>query len=111
MPNPQALFTYGSPRTGNKEYIRGIEATGVLHFRFVNNTDIVARVPVWPYRHFGGMYYMNHYGNLRSLTAWQLTKDIWRGFLKGIKNKKVSLIDNHSIDFYADNLTKWVRGE
>jgi hypothetical protein len=54
---------------------------------------------------------MNHYGNLRSLTAWQLTKDIWRGFLKGIKNKKVSLIDNHSIDFYADNLTKWVRGE
>jgi hypothetical protein len=54
---------------------------------------------------------MNHYGNLRTLTFKQLVKDIWRGFLKGIKNKKVSLIDNHSIDFYADNLTKWSRNE
>jgi triacylglycerol lipase len=110
MPNPQALYTYGSPRVGDKTYIKAIESTGVLHFRFVNNTDIVPRVPVWPYRHFGGMYYMNHWGNLRSLTFKQLLKDIWRGILKGIKNKKVSLVDNHSIDFYADNLTNWSKG-
>jgi triacylglycerol lipase len=107
LPNPQALFTYGSPRVGDKAYITGIESTGVLHFRFVNNADIVARVPLWPFHHFGGMYYMNHYGNLRAPTAWQVTKDVWRGFLVGLKRKEINFFVNHSITRYAANLERW----
>jgi len=110
MPNPQALFTFGSPRVGDKTYIRAIEASGLLHFRFVNNTDIVPRVPTWPYKHFGGMYYMNHFGNLRALTFKQLIKDIWRGFVKGIKARKFSMLDNHFMDNYLTNLTQWNSG-
>lgn len=109
-PNPQALFTYGSPRVGNKKYIKAIENIGLLHFRFVNNADIVARVPVWPYRHFGGMYYMNHYGNLRSPTNWQVTKDVWRGFVVGLGRKEINFFTNHSIDRYENNLLKWNLG-
>jgi triacylglycerol lipase len=111
MPNPQALFTFGSPRVGDKTYIRAIEASGLLHFRFVNNTDLVPRVPTWPFKHFSGMYYMNHWGNLRSISGWQLTKDVWRGIIAGIKARKFSLLDNHSIGNYADNLARWARGE
>jgi triacylglycerol lipase len=110
-PNPQAVFTYGSPRVGNKTYIKGIEATGVLHFRFVNNADIVARVPLWPFHHFGGMYYMNHYGHLRALTFWQVTKDVWRGFLVGLKRKNINFFVNHSITRYAANLERWKNGD
>jgi len=110
-PNPQALFTYGSPRVGNKTYIKGIEATGVLHFRFVNNADIVARVPLWPFRHFGGMYYMNHYGHLRAMTFWQVTKDVWRGFLVGIKKRSINFFANHSSTRYANNLRRWADGD
>jgi triacylglycerol lipase len=110
-PSPQALFTYGSPRVGNKKYINGIESTGVLHFRFVNNADIVARVPLWPFRHFGGMYYMNHYGHLRALTFWQVTKDVWRGFLVGLKRKNINFFVNHSITRYAANLRRWADGD
>jgi triacylglycerol lipase len=110
MPDPQALFTFGSPRVGDKTYIRAIEASGLLHFRFVNNTDLVPRVPVWPFHHFGGMYYMNHWGNLRTASGWQLTKDVWRGFVQGIKNRTFSLIDNHDIGHYEDNLNRWVHG-
>jgi triacylglycerol lipase len=110
-PNPQALFTYGSPRVGNKAYVKGIEATGVLHFRFVNNADIVARVPLWPFRHFGGMYYMNHYGHLRALTFWQVTKDVWRGFLVGLKKRNINFFVNHSITRYAANLERWKNGD
>jgi triacylglycerol lipase len=109
-PNPQALFTYGSPRTGNKEYIKAMEDSGLLHFRFVNNADIVARVPVWPYKHFGGMYYLNHYGNLRALTFKQLCKDIWRGFIVGIKKKDINFFSNHSITNYAERLERWTTG-
>ena len=110
-PNPMALFTYGSPRVGNKAYVKGIEATGVLHFRFVNNADIVARVPLWPFYHFGGMYYMNHYGHLRALTFWQVTKDVWRGFLVGLKKKNINFFTNHSITRYAANLRRWADGD
>lgn len=110
LPNPQALFTYGSPRVGDKAYITGIESTGVLHFRFVNNADIVARVPLWPFHHFGGMYYMNHYGNLRAPTAWQVTKDVWRGFLVGLKRKEINFFSNHSITNYAERLERWATG-
>jgi triacylglycerol lipase len=110
-PNPQAVFTYGSPRVGNKTYIKGIEATGVLHFRFVNNADIVARVPLWPFHHFGGMYYMNHYGHLRALTFWQVTKDVWRGFVVGLKKKNINFFVNHSITRYAANLRRWADGD
>jgi len=111
MPNPQALYTFGSPRVGDKTYIRAIEASGLLHFRFVNNTDLVPRVPVWPYKHFAGMYYMNHYGNLRALTFKQLVKDIWRGFVTGIRARKFSLLDNHAIGNYETNLERWTTGE
>ena len=110
-PNPMALFTYGSPRVGNKTYVKGIEATGVLHFRFVNNADIVARVPLWPFYHFGGMYYMNHYGHLRALTFWQVTKDVWRGFAVGLKRKNINFFTNHSITRYAANLRRWADGD
>lgn len=110
MPNPQALYTFGSPKVGDKTYIRAIEASGLLHFRFVNNTDLVPRVPVWPYRHFAGMYYMNHFGNLRALTFKQLLKDGWRGFVKGIKARKFSLLDNHFMDNYLKNLEQWNTG-
>ena len=111
MPNPQALYTFGSPRVGDKTYIRAIEASGLLHYRFVNNTDLVPRVPVWPFKHFAGMYYMNHYGNLRALTTKQLIKDVWRGFVTGLKARKFSMLDNHAIGNYETNLQRWTTGE
>jgi hypothetical protein len=96
---------------GDKKYIKGITDTGVLHFRFVNNADIVARVPLWPFYHFGGMFYMNHYGNLRAPTAWQVTKDVWRGFVVGLKRKEINFFSNHSITRYAANLERWKNGD
>jgi triacylglycerol lipase len=110
-PSPQALFTYGSPKVGTKNYIKKIEATGLLHFRFVNNADIVTRVPPWPYLHFGGMYYMNHWGNLRALTTWQLVKDRLRGFVKGVKKGEINYFSNHSMTRYVANLERWKNGE
>jgi triacylglycerol lipase len=111
LPSPQALFTYGSPRCGDKEYIRGMEATGLLAYRFVNNADIVARVPLWPFHHLAGAMYINHYGNLRTLTFRQSFKDVWRGFFVGLKRKEgINFFTNHSITRYAERLEHWAKG-
>ena len=50
--DPRELHTFGSPRVGNKRYLRHAP---IEHFRWVNNNDIVTRVPPpWMgYRHGG----------------------------------------------------------
>jgi triacylglycerol lipase len=111
LPSPAALFTYGSPKVGNKEYIKGITASGIEHHRFVNGADIVTRVPPWPYQHFGTLHYMNHWGNIRPATAMQQFKDRLRGFWKGIKKGEINYFSNHSMTRYVANLTRWAECE
>lgn len=110
LPSPEALFTYGSPKVGNKEYIEGIKASGIVHHRFVNGADIVTRVPPFPYRHFGTLHYMNHWGNIRQATAWQQFRDRLRGFWKGIQKGEINYFSNHSMTRYVANLERWAEG-
>jgi len=104
------LFTYGSPRVGNKDMAKLIDSCGITHHRFVNNADIVTRVPTRPYKHCGNLVYMNHWGNIRKVTGWQIIKDRVRGFVKGLKKGKINFFVNHSIDRYCANLERWSYG-
>ena len=50
--NPAGVFSYGSPRVGNKRYVNHCRLN---YFRWVNNNDMVTRIPpTWlGYRHTG----------------------------------------------------------
>ena len=105
--NPK-LYTYGSPRVGGKEFCQGMD---VPHWRFVNNNDVVTKVPFWfmGYHHHGTEWYINHYGNFRSKTFWQRFKDSWRGRWKALTKRK--LFDgmyDHSITEYSEKLKKLI---
>ena len=71
---PKALFTYGSPRVGNKRYINYVELD---HYRWVNNNDVVTRTPPgWMrYRHTGKLLYLDSNGIVRNFTKRQRAKD------------------------------------
>lgn len=99
--NPEQIYTYGSPRVGNKRYIN---YTRLEHLRWVNNNDIVPSVPpTWfGYRHTGREMYLNAYGQLRKLTPIQRGKDRWRGFLQGLKKGRFDHFTDHYIDHYVD---------
>jgi len=103
LPKVEELYTYGSPRVGD---IRFTDSLSVLHYRWVNNNDIVARVPfaLLGYRHDGTEYYMNAYGKVRTPTGWQRIKDRIRGFWFGIKKGKIDNFSDHSIIAYIYNL-------
>jgi len=109
MPNPVALFTYGSPRVGNGAYVGLMYGIELTHHRWVNNADIVTRNPIGRYKHHGELHYMNHYGQVRQMTSWQIVKDRVRGFFTGIKKGNINFFVNHSIDRYQENLTNWVK--
>lgn len=55
--NPSNLFTYtyGQPRTGNKEFTQFVTNSGHKFFRIVNKNDIIPHLP------FRSLSY-NHYG-------------------------------------------------
>lgn len=99
--NPEQIYTYGSPRVGDKRYINFVK---IDHIRWVNNNDIVARVPpAWlGYRHTGQEHYLNSQGKLSSLNLIQRRKDAWDGFIRGLKNRKVDHFEDHIIDRYVD---------
>lgn len=108
LPNPEELYTYGSPRVGWGRYVRSFETK---HIRWVNNNDIVTRVPfAWMgYRHDGKEHYMNAYGKVRKLTRWQRVKDRWRGFTMGLKSGTIDNFSDHSMVNYIANLEAHVK--
>jgi len=108
--NPRSLYTFGSPRVGNGRYVNYVQYEA---YRWVNNNDIVARVPPWwlGYRHKGQEVYLNAYGEIRRMTAWQRVKDRWRGFLGGLRNLEFDPIADHSICRYVASIRSLVKDE
>ena len=96
------LYTFGSPRVGDRHFVKEMNTDKVKHYRFVNNNDIVTRVPPpLLYRHHGELVYINHYGNVRKMTAWQRIKDQWRGRLAAWKKREFfDGARDHSMDLY-----------
>lgn len=76
--------TFGSPRVGNKVWLA---ANDFHHHRFVNNNDIVPKVPpaIMGFRHHGELEYINYFGDFRTPTWWQRFKDQWRGRWRALK--------------------------
>jgi len=108
VPNPEELYTYGSPRVGWPTYVKSL---GIVHHRWVNNNDIVTRVPlaIMGYRHHGEEHYMNAWGNVRKPTGWQRFKDRMRGMWMGIKAGSIDNFSDHSMVHYVANLEKYVK--
>ena len=104
--DPVELYTFGSPRVGWRGYCNSLDVT---HHRWVNNNDIVTRVPlaIMGYVHHGEEHYMNAYGNVRKPTGWQRIKDRFRGMWMGLKQGKIDNFGDHSMVQYVANLEKW----
>lgn len=83
------LYTYGQPRVGDLEFCGNCDTHfGDQYFRFVNNEDIVTRVPprFFPhfplpdvYGHAGRLLYFDAQGNMHNDEHW------WNSFLTGVE--------------------------
>jgi triacylglycerol lipase len=108
--SPEGLFTFGSPRVGNRRYIHFVK---INHYRWVNNNDIVTRMPPrWlGYTHSGRELYLNSQGKVRNYTTWQKFKDRWLGFFLSLRKWKVDHLSDHSINSYIQYLHQAVINE
>ena len=98
---PQSLYTYGSPRVGDKRWVKTLQ---VPHYRRQNNNDVLCKVPLWlmGYRHHGMNIYIGYNGMIVKMNMWRRFLDSMRGRLKAWS--KLQLFDgvyDHDITTYA----------
>lgn len=108
--NPAGLFTYGSPRVGTKRYINYVK---IPHYRWVNNNDIVARVPpAWMgFSHSGRELYFNAFGRLRKYSTLRRFRDSWYGFMLSLRKFKIDHLIDHSMMCYLENIKRAIEDE
>jgi len=96
-----ALFTYGSPRVGSSAFV---DALQVLHYRHVNNNDIVPCVPPYPlYCHHGTLRYINRKGKIVPMTRWERFKDKVLGRVDSwMGGKPFDGVSDHSMNKYIE---------
>lgn len=105
----EALFTYGSPRVGDRTYINTFNDK-VIHHRWVNDGDIVTKVPFSPwYFHCGIMHHIDGKGkvtvNYDRKINWVKIASLLlpHGVLKLI----IHDIKYHSSETYVKQLSFW----
>ena len=108
--NPAGLFTFGSPRVGNQRYINFVK---LPHYRWVNNNDIVCRVPpAWfGYRHCGREMYLNAHGNLCKYSSMRRLRDRWHGFFLSLRKMEIDHLADHSMARYIEYIKRAVEQE
>jgi triacylglycerol lipase len=82
----RGLYTYGSPRIGDLDFKNGFP---IKTYRFVNNNDIVTRVPPpGLYQHVGDLKHIDRQGFIYEYS------DTWEGVVDGIQTEISSFLSS-----------------
>lgn len=99
-------YLFGSPRVGNKDFEQKLEAdSGSRIFRFVNNNDLVTRVPPRSlgYSHVGKFLYFNEDGESLEVDAsyWYRFLELFKGVFEDFGDLGPDHFKDHAMDYYV----------
>lgn len=99
------LYTFGQPRTGDREFAKNFDADFAGQtFRYVNNNDIVTRVPFrsMSYSHVGTFKYFDENGDQRdNISWWDKVVDRVKGRIEDLLKPGTDGIKDHAIADYV----------
>ena len=98
------LYTFGQPRTGDAKFSRNFNfAMKASTFRFVNDNDLVTRVPprALGFSHVGTLKYFTDAGQLEGdVTWWRMFLDRWTFHIDGFLDGALEGAQDHSMVGY-----------
>ena len=102
--NKCTVYTFGSPRVGGRKFVK--QNKNILHWRFVNNNDIVARIPTFVrWKHQGHRVYIDRKGKISSAAGLYLFVDLICGHLASwAKFKPFDSFSDHNILKYLKHI-------
>lgn len=105
------MCTFGQPRVGDRDFAARFDADfGSKIFRYVNNNDIIPRVPfrTMMYSHVGTCRYFDHAGvqHDNELVWWEKLLDRVEGRFEDLLSIGADGLLDHSIDKYIGHLLK-----
>ena len=108
VPNPSGLFTYGSPRVGDRKFINYFNTLPFEHHRWVNDGDIVTKIPFAPFfYHCGKMHKIDVNGTIQFdyERTFNPMKLLGLTSPRGILNTIMGDAKDHSSDLYRMHLS------
>jgi triacylglycerol lipase len=96
------LFTYGSPRVGNRAFINEFNSR-VVHHRWVNDGDFVTKVPLVPFYYHSGT--RHHLSETRATSTVMLVVKLTLAIIPTLLAKFWGDLKDHSIDRYIQRLS------
>ncbi|MEQ8846447.1 lipase family protein [Botrimarina sp.] len=108
--NPEEVCTFGAPRVGDKRYVNHVN---LRYFRWVNNNDVVTRVPPpWlGYRHAGTEIYLNRRGRISDVSGVWRARDRWWGFWRTLRKWRIDHFSDHLMGEYITAIRRAVEQE
>jgi triacylglycerol lipase len=104
----QGLYTFGQPRAGDRTFARNFNfAIKGSAFRFVNNSDLVARIPPRSlgFHHAGTFKYFTEDGRFEEhFTWWQAFLDRWTFRFDRLLGSAFDGVEDHSMTTYRQRI-------
>lgn len=99
------VYTYGQPRVGDLKFAKLYNSRlRSKTFRFVNNNDVVTRIPTWAplflFSHVGQIKYLTQDGEIldfEKLSVWQKWQEIFIDIYKDIREEGINSVTDHSL--------------